>query len=173
MADDPLVLVVRWRTGAIGCLLPLLVAAAVLFGVAAFSPSLVEDLSHRHGGGFLRLTTGMDWGGVNVPVALLALYLAFETFRFGWRWADQYAVKATADGLVPHGSMFRRPMRWADIADVRFAVLPNARARVPALVIDLKGGRRLIIRGVDNADGQAERFAELVRKQLELRAAES
>ena len=59
-------------------------------------------------------------------------------------------------------------MRWSEIAGVRFVEMPELRASVPCLEIALRDGRRRLIRGVDNEDGAAERFAaEAMRRVRE------
>ena len=160
-ADEARAATLRWRTGMIGCLLPLMLLATILFGLAAFRPALVAELAGQRRGGWLIWTQSVSWAGVNLPVAALALYLAWQTFRFGWRWADRVAVTADGFGLVPHRSTFLRPMAWAEIEDVRFVRL----GRAPALLVRLRGGGARTIRGIDNEDGAAERFAEAARKR--------
>jgi hypothetical protein len=151
----------RWRTGALGCLVPVMVAATALFVVAAIRPDLVADMAEHRRGGWLAWTSAVTFGGVNVPVAALALYLGWETFRVCWRWADEVAVTATDFGLVPHRSTFIAPMPWAEIEDVRFVRL----GRAPSLVVRLHGGRSRAIRGVEEGDGAAERFAQAARER--------
>jgi hypothetical protein len=152
----------RWRTGALGCLLPVMVLATALFGLAALRPELVAEMADQRRGGWLAWTAAVTVAGVNLPVAAIALYLAWETFRFGWRWADQVAVTAGDFGLVPHRSTFLPPMPWAEIEDVRFVRI----GRAPTLLVQLRGGRSRAIRGVDNEGEAAERFAAAARERV-------
>lgn len=149
----------RWHRG-VGCLLPLIVFASVLFAIAAFSPALVEDLADGRRGDILRWTAAVTVAGVNVPVALAALWLGWETFRFGWRWADEFAVVATPLGLVPHRSTWARPIAWEEIVDVRYMRIHRAHA----LMIVLRNGRVRTIRGVDG-EGAGD-FAARARSRL-------
>lgn len=152
----------RWRTGAIGCLFPLMVAATVLFGGAALRPSLAADLADERRGQLIAWTSELTMAGVNVPLALLACYLGWETFRFAWRWIDEIAVAATPEGLVPHGSLFMKPIAWRDVADIRFIMS----GRAPGLLISLRDGRQRAIRGVDDEAGAADRFLEAARLRM-------
>ena len=161
----------RWRTRAIGCLLPLLAVATVLFGIAAFSPALFDELAGGRRGQWIEWTSAVTVAGVNLPLALLTLYLLWETFRSAWRWADEVAVRITEEVIVPHGSLFMRPVPWSAIADVRVVQLPSARALTPALLIELRDGRRHRIKGIDNENAAAERFAAAARTRLERPAA--
>lgn len=160
-SPDPVV-ALRWRTGAIGCLIPLAAIVMLLFGIAAFRPSLAEDMADGRGGGWIDATAGLTVGGVHLPLALLSLYVAWEFVRLCWRLADETAVTATATGLVPHGSTLLKPMPWSDICDVSFAPV----GRAPALVIRLRDGRQRAIRGVDNDGGAAEAFAAAARARV-------
>ena len=94
----------RWRTGAFGCLVPLLVLTTILFALAAVRPTLAAELAGQRGGALIGYTSAMTLGGVNVLLALFALYLAWEAFRFGWRWADEVAV--TCHGRCSGGAPF-------------------------------------------------------------------
>ena len=154
---------VRWRTGLIGCLFPFLAMATLLFAVAAFRPELVAELATERRGGWLEWTSAVTVAGINLPLALLALYLAWETFRFGWRWADEVALTAGTAGLVAHRSLLMRRIAWDELRDIRFVQL----GRAPSLLIELRDGRSRAIRGVDNEDGAAERFAAAVRSRME------
>jgi hypothetical protein len=144
----------------IGCLMPLLLITCLLFGGAALKPSLAADLAESRSGSLVGLTTGMTMGGINIPLALFALYLGWELFRFGWRWADGIAVRATASGLVPHGSTLLKPIAWHDIGDLSYALV----GRAPSLVIKLRNGSTRTIRGIDNDNGAAEQFAAYARQ---------
>lgn len=160
----------RWRTGGLGCLLPLMPIGALFFALLAVRPALLHrmDQGYQKVDAWLRLAEGMEWRGVNVPVSLFALYLLFETARYGWRWADEEAARLTPGALVPHGSLFMGPMTWSEIAGVRFVELPQRGAAVPCVEIALRNGGRRLIRGVDNEDGAAERFAaEAMRRVRE------
>ncbi|HYJ51775.1 MAG TPA: hypothetical protein VEW04_01245 [Allosphingosinicella sp.] len=163
----------RWRTGGIGCLLPLFVVAVLYFGLFAVRPAMLHDAAQGHGrvAAWLWLAEGMEWGGFNLPVALIAVYLLFETGRYGWRWADEEAARLTPEALIPHASLFMRPMKWSEIAGVRFVQRPQLHAIQPCLEIALRNGRRRLIRGVDNEGGAAERFAaEAMRRIREMGA---
>lgn len=151
--------------------MPLLALAAILFGIAAFRPALVLELAEGRRGGWLEWTSAVTAAGVNLPVALLSFYLLFETFRFGWRWADEEAARIGTRALIPHRSLLMRPIRWEEIADLRFVELPRGHTQVPTLQIDLADGGRRLIRGVDNEGGAAERFAALGRERLSAKTA--
>ena len=150
----------RWRTCVIGCLLPIMLIACLLFGIAAVKPSLAMELAESRRGGLIGLTTGMTFSGVNIPLVLFAIYLGWEVVRFAWRWADVIAVRATTWGLVPHGSTLLKPMPWREIDDVSYALV----GRAPSLVIKLRNGTTRTIRGIDNDEGAAEKFAAHARQ---------
>lgn len=165
---------VRWQTTVLGCLVPLLTFAVVLFGLAALWPDLAADLAPEHPATrearfFKSLTShkGLQWQGVSIPYAALALYLAWELARSAWRWADVIAIRATPEGLVPHRSTGQRPQPWSEIAEVSFRSVKRGWARVPTLFIRLQDGTVRQIRGVCNEEGQAERFARDCRERLE------
>jgi hypothetical protein len=142
--------------------MPLMLLATGMFGVAAFSASYAAELAEGRRGVWIDITTGLAVWGVNVPLLLLASCLGYETFRFGWRWADEYAVTATPDALVPHGSLLLKPIPWQELRDIRFVKL----GRVPTLVVKTRAGRTHAIKGVANGDREAERFAERARAML-------
>ena len=153
-----------WRTGLIGCLLPILIICCVTFGIAAFDHSLAQDIADSSRGSFLKWTEGMTVRGINIPILLLALYLAWETFRFGWRWADEIAVEATDVGLVPHRSTLMRPIPWREVYDVKFATDRKAHS----LFIRLHDGSTKIIRGVSKDEITCEKFEAHVREKARM-----
>ncbi|MCH4892228.1 hypothetical protein GO308_03760 [Sphingomonas sp. SFZ2018-12] len=156
--ESPLA-VLRWRTGVIGCLVPVLAGACVLFALAAVDSSIADELADGRGGVWIRATSVAVIAGINVPLALLTLYLSWETFRFAWRWADEIAVEATSSGLRLHGSVFVKPLAWNEISDVSYGLVNRA----PSLLIKLRNGSVKHVRGIDNDSGAAERFAALAR----------
>ena len=138
----------------------------MLFAAAAFRPALVAELVQQRRGALVEWSSAVTVAGINLPILLLALWLAWETVRFGWRWADEVALTAGPEGLVPHRSLYMRPMPWADVRDVRFVEL----GRAPSILVTLANGRTRAVRGVDNDDGAAERFAAAVRERLAAQA---
>lgn len=138
----------------------------VLFGIAAFRPWLVDELANGRRGAWIEWTSAVTVAGVNLPLAVATLWLAWETFRSAWRWADEVAVTITNGGLVPHGSLFMARMKWSEISDVRLVRIPRGQRIVPVLQIALRNGRSRMIRGIDNEDGAAERFAAAARARL-------
>lgn len=138
----------------------------VLFGIAAFRPSLVDGLVSGRRGVWIEWTSAVTVAGVNLPLAVATLWLAWETFRSAWRWADEVAVTITDVGLLPHGSLFMARMKWSEIGDIRLVQIPRGRMIVPALQIALRNGRSRMIRGIDNEDGAADRFAAAARARL-------
>ena len=83
-------------------LVVLLILSSALIGLAAINPTLANDMQDSRHLGFIRLTHAVSFAGINVPLALLALYLSWEAFRFAWRLLDNVAVKATDWGLRLH-----------------------------------------------------------------------
>ncbi|PTQ12040.1 hypothetical protein CLG96_05535 [Sphingomonas oleivorans] len=156
------IMTLRWRTGLIGFLLPIMGGGVVMFGIAAFKPSLAAELADGRRGAWISATSEMTFGGVNIPLALLALYFGWEFFRFGWRWADEFAVRATTVGLVPHRSTLIKPIPWGEIADISYSQF----GRASSLVIKFRDGRSRIIRGVSNDGGAAESFAVYARNRI-------
>ena len=151
-----------WSTGAIVYTLLLLGGFSLIFGIAAVNPELAEDLGSAPAADLIALTAKGSVFGVNIPLLLLATYMAWETFRFGWRWADEVAIKATDWGLVPHGSTFIKPLAWTEIDDVRLVPI----MRASALRLKMRDGSERFIRGLDNRDGAAERFAAFAQQSI-------
>ena len=166
-SEDP-VPAVRWRTGLLGFLLPLLVLATILFACAALFPERLAELAQGRRGEWFRLAEPLNWHGVNVPISLLSFYLWFETVRFAWRWVDEYAAKAAPEALLPHPSLLRRPIPWPNVRDIGFVVLPQLRSSNPALMVALSDGSRWIVRGIDSGDARAQRFLAAARERAGL-----
>lgn len=160
-ASDIVVTQLRWRNGLTGCLLPFLVGICLLFGFAAVDPSLATSLAEGRRGWWIRVTEGATLGGINVPLALVTLYLAWEALRLGWRWADEIAAKATPEGLRLHRSVRVDAIAWSDIRDVSYVIL----GRGPSLLITLHDGSTCTVRGIDNVNQSAEQFAAYARHQ--------
>ncbi|MHA6318685.1 hypothetical protein ACXYN8_13605 [Altererythrobacter sp. CAU 1778] len=151
----------RWRGGALGFLLVcLLFGASALIGLAAIVPDLATDMQDSRHLGFIRLTHAVSFAGINLPLALLALYLLWEAFRFAWRLLDNVAVKATDWGLRLHRSTLQRSVAWEDVKQVTFKTV----SRAPSLVILLKTGATQTIRGLENSDCAGEEFAVLANQ---------
>ena len=167
MAEDAERLRLRWRSSAIGCLLPLMAGAIALFGLAALSPTYAGELAEGRRGALIGMTKAVSVGGVNLPLAAVALYMAFETFRYAWRWADEDAAWTSPWGLHFHGSLFRRPVPWAELRAVRAATRFRGRATVPVLVVETAAARRIEIGGI--ALEEAQRFAAAVSARLAAR----
>ena len=153
-----------WRTGALGCIFPIMALACLTFGIAAFDSSVAQGLADTDRGSILKLTEEVTVRGVNVPLLLLTLYLAWETLRFGWRWADEIAVEATDLGLVPHRSTLIRPIPWREVYDVKFST--NRKAH--SLFIRLHDGSTKIIRGVSKDEITCEKFEAHVREKARM-----
>jgi|DeeseametaMP0747_FD_contig_61_1156102_length_1998_multi_2_in_0_out_0_4 hypothetical protein len=153
---------VRWRTRAIGRALPFMVFACILLGFAAFDASIIDELVNVRRGHVFALTQGATVAGINIPIFLLALYLAWEVFRFAWRWVDQVAIEATPVGLFPHRSTLMKPLKWGEVSDLSYKTI----RRAPSLVIKLCDGSTRTIRGVENETGAAEKFAAHAREKV-------
>ena len=164
MAEDVERLQLRWRLGPTGCLVPLFVLAAAMFGAAALNADYAAELAEGRRGALIGITRAVSVGGVNLPLAAVTLYLAFESFRFAWRWADEYAVWADASGLRFHGSLFRPPMPWGELRSVGTATRLRGFSAVTVLVVERTRGRRIEIGGIEPEE--AERFAGAVRERL-------
>lgn len=156
------VAILRWRTGALGCLLPIMLLATMLFGVATVRPALSAELAEARGGALLRLGEEITLGGVNLLVALLTLYMAWTVVLFAWRWADEIAVTADRHGLTPHRSIRIKPLAWEEIADVALGKM----GRASALIITLTDRRTRSIRGVEIEGEAADAFIARARDWL-------
>ena len=163
ITTDPTIAELRWRTGLIGCFLPVMVCICVGIGAAAVSPSLAEEMADARRGDLIRLTRDATFGGVNVPLIIVTLYLCWEVFRLAWRWVDEIAVKATPSGLLPHRSTFVKAIAWSEIDDVSFVTI----RRAPSLIVKLRDGTTQCIRGISNENGSAEKFAAYARQKAE------
>ena len=162
--DGEATLRLDWATKKIGCLLPAFVAGTGLFGLAALSADYAAELADGRRGALIRMTRAVSLGGVNVPLALVALYFAFETLRFAWRWADEEAVRTSAAGLHFHGSLFKRPVRWEELRAVRVARLMRGSTVVQVLEVETAAGGRIEVGGIDSEE--AERFCVAVMARL-------
>jgi len=136
------------------------VIGAVLFGAAALSADHAAGLAEGRRSALIRATGAVSVAGVNLPLAALALYLAFETFRFAWRWADELAVWTSPAGLHFHGSLFRPPVPWAELRAVRSEPRWRGLNRVTVLVVERADGRGIEVAGIEPEE--AERFARAV-----------
>lgn len=161
------VVVVRWPTAMLGCMLPIVTFVVVLLGFAAVRPELAAQLAQQRDGALFGVFRGMEWQGVNIPLAGITLYMAWELWRFCWRWADVIAIRATPDGLAPHRSTGMHPLPWSEIADVSYHVARRGWRRVPTLTILLRDGSVKRIRGIANDAGEAEAFARHCAERLE------
>ena len=156
----------RWRTRAIGCLMPLILLTAGLFLAAAFSSEVAASLGDSgRRAAMMRMLAGVTVGGVNLPFLGLGLFLCGSLIQMGLRWADEIAVTAAADGLHFHFTLFRKALPWAEVAEVRAAARKAGLARVPALLVVRRDGRSFEVRGVDLEGGQGERFEAAVRER--------
>jgi hypothetical protein len=140
-----------------------MVGACVLLAYAAVDNSFAAELSDGRRGGLLRATRELAIAGINIPLAVAASYLFFETLRFLSRWADGVAIRATAFGLRPHRSTFLKPMRWNEVSRISFRDTGWSNS----LVIRGRDGSTRTIRGVDNTDGAAEQFVADVSRHCE------
>ncbi len=154
---------VRWRTGALGCVIPILIMATGLFATAAVRPSLAADLATERRGAWIALTQSVTVGGVNIPLALLALFLGYEIYRMARRWIDVDAVIATEDAILFHPTTRLRKLVWGDVESIRFAKVKSA----PALIIDVARGRQHIVRGVDVDDEAATSFMSFAQNRID------
>jgi hypothetical protein len=130
--------------------------------LAAFDMSFAVELAEgRARGQYVAWTENMVEAGFHLPLALVGVYLLWEAIKIGWRWADQVAVSATPQGLVPHHSLLMKPIAWSDITDVRV----DRSGPAPRLVISLTNGGSRAIRMIDDEGGGAESFAEAARQR--------
>ena len=153
----------RWRPA--GCLTLFTAAGALFFASLASNPNAL-DWSDARGGKAFGLLAAVTAGGVSLPFLLIALWLVWLVGRSGWRWADEAAATATPHGLRFHPSLFRRPLPWAEVADVRFDLRRRGEASSPRIVVTGRHGRRIILSPVDDEGGRAKRFAALARERL-------
>jgi hypothetical protein len=146
-----------------------MIGAMVLFGFAAFDADVLQDMaeSRGRGVGLIQAIQPMVVGGVNVPMLLVALWMGFEVFRFGWRWADQIALAATGPGIHFHGSTFHRSLPWEEVREVRFYLVHRNWVKVPTIEVTTVSGKRHRVQGVVNGSGEAERFAELAAQRVD------
>ena len=86
--------------------------------------------------------------------------------RFGWRWADEVAVTATADGLRFHPTVRRRRVPWREIRDVAIRTRSQGFSDVREIVFVLRSGS---VRIAGFEEEGAEAFVQRVRESLSLR----
>ena len=154
----------EWRTGAAGCLLPIVIGAALLFLYWARNPAGVtpEDM-HGRGGGIIRIAALADANGIGWGFLALGLVAAWLAVQLLWRFVERVAVTAGPDGLEMRG-MFGASVPWRDV--VRVAVVPSPKPGIeivlgrgyPGLFNPLRQTQYLLL-GVDTDNGAGARFA--------------
>ena len=155
-AAAPDALALRWHVGIMGCLFAVLLAGAVLFGVAVFEPSLAAELAGQRRAGFIR--AGQS-GSINWIAAALALVALGAAAKTGWRWSDMTAVRADDSGLAFHRSVGRPKLSWKDVRAVGYVPL----RATGMLRVETAAGDVFAIRQVDPARGAA--FARAVNER--------
>lgn len=159
-AGEPIEL--RFSSGKMGCGFLLAGLCALAFGWWAVRPDSLADTRLSH---VVELGRSLEVAGVNLPVLAIALYLLWQAWDLGMRWADAVAVRAGQDGIRFHPTLLRRAVPWAEVRDVRYRIARPGLARVPEIVFTLDG-RSVSIRGFDDEGGGGERFAGAVRARL-------
>lgn len=134
-----------------------------LFGLASLRPSLAADLGSQRRGALIAATEGATVGGVNVPLALLTLYLVWSLVQMAWRWSDVDAVVATEHGMLFHPTTRLRRVAWADVETVALATL----LRAPSLMIHLRNGRTRSVRGIDAEHEGAAAFVAFAQSRID------
>ena len=120
-----------WRGGPAGCLLPLVIAACLLFLYWGANPSAVGPEEYgRRNGWMVELVAAMSAGGIGWGFLAIALAMALLAMQLGWRIVERVAVRANSRGLWV-GGPFGRFVPWSGVSEVRFSVFPNP----PALEI--------------------------------------
>lgn len=154
-----------WRTGPAGCLLPLVIGAALLFLYWGANPWAIgpEDFDRRNGW-MVEIVAAMTAGGVGWGFLAIALAMALLAVQLGWRIFDRVAVRASARGLRI-GGPFGRFVPWDGVREVRFAPFPKP----PSLEIRFIDPQpapfspfrrdRVRIAGVEHEGGEAAAFA--------------
>ncbi|MGF7169588.1 hypothetical protein FHS91_001257 [Sphingobium xanthum] len=139
-----------------------MVVAIVMFGLAAFMPSMLDALDEGRSGRLFRAVRDMNIGPFNIPLALCAAAMAFELVRQVRRMADDIAITATETGLVPHRTTGIAPIAWSEVQDISAA--PAKRGEAATLVIRCRNGRAHRIKAVDSRGGVMDEFVREARK---------
>ena len=153
---------IRWRSGLLGFLVPVLGAVAIVIAIAAFDPDVAAGLAEERKGDLFALLRLMTLGPVNIPLLLVALWMSWLAACFGWRVFDGVAATADEAGLSVHPSTFVGSFAWRDVAGVSCVQA----GRAPALLIRLSDGRQKTIRAVSDEGGQVDRFVAFARAQI-------
>ncbi|WP_135085566.1 hypothetical protein [Sphingomonas parva] len=152
----------RFATGNMGCVLPLLAVCIVAFGVAAARPGF---LGHGRRRALAELANGATVGGIAVLWLLPAGLLLWWFVRLGHRWADGVAATASQRGISFHPSLRARPAVWDEVEDVRIETRRANWVDVREIVLELRHDL-VRIRGFEDDDGAAEAFVAAVRARL-------
>lgn len=162
--DHPLRL--RWRLGPFGCLFPLWVGAVMLFGHGGFDASQRAELADGYRSGWLAAAEPLTAYGVNPLFLGIAAYLAWELFRYGQKWVDEYALIATASAIHIQGPKRRAPIPWREVREVRFYQLHRQWTNVPVVEVVTTAGTRHRLVAVENDNGEAVEFAKLAQERI-------
>lgn len=145
----------------IGCVLPIVVFTALLFGFAAGHAE--RFTGHSRFETLLAATSGLSVGRVNVAVLLLALYCVWSFFVMGTRWADEVAIRATGEGLRFHWTLLRRgAVPWSEVRGAELGTTTVRLMTVPQVRV-LLADRTVSLRAFEQEEGAAERFVAFVR----------
>jgi len=147
----------RWHLGVMGCLFVPLLAAMILFAIAAVKPSLAVDLASGGRRGHL-LALGQS-GQFNWIAGGVALLLGGAIFKTGWRWADMVAIRADDRGLAFHRSILRKPLAWNEVRAVTYVPV----GETGSLIVETAAGHTFRISQVDPEQGPG--FARAVTER--------
>ncbi len=155
---------VRYRTGCLPFLVTIAFGTSVLFAIATVRPSLVLDILEQRRAGWLAHTDELAILGVNIPVALIAIYMFYELGRSLRRIFDPRVLVSDEARVHFHPTERRKPIAWSEIREVSHVSM-HLRSE---LRFKLQNGRGFRLRNCDECD--AERFVDEATRLLTPRA---
>ena len=151
---------VRYRSGCLVLILPFMLGGVALLASATFNPATLDDITELKGATWLKFTSYFVVGGVNVPVAALALFAGWELVKLTRRAWSHHAIICNDEGVTFHPTERIKVALWSELEQVRY----DQAGLKSDLLFTFADGRLRRIRNCEQDD--AEKFVALARSRL-------